>query len=278
MVRSLWGRWALHAWGWGAPGSCPHSRTEAPGLVEGWTKGALVFGKLLHGSRIVVMWGRGIDGWGWSAVLGGWTRRWVVHIRGHLTQDVPRRRGDWRWGIGHGRGRGLVVDHVWCTSALWVLHGMSDWRGWRRGRSKVLLGQEVVRVRDHGRLRGLVFSRVVVRWLGWPRPSSGVVLNGHRDEVAVLSGGYRRDAEGLRAKRSIRRGLVVRSWGRLAIGVVGRPVRQVGVVFGQVRRRNSVPVGVVGGGKVQWVLSAPTGRGLGCPHVAVVDVSLKISL
>lgn len=64
----------------------------------------------------------------------------------------------------------------------------------------------------------------------------------------------------------------MRGWGRLAVRVMGWPVRQMSVIFRQVRRWNAVSVGVVGGGQVWRVL------GLGCPHVAMVNVRLEVTL
>lgn len=138
VMRSLWWRWALHTWGRGAPGSDPHAGTEAPRLGKRWAESALVFSKLLHGTWVVVVRRRGIDRRGWATVLGRRPWWWVVHVWGHLTQDVSWRRSNGRGSIGYRRGRGLVVNHVWSAGALRVLHRVSD-RWGRRGWTKVLL-------------------------------------------------------------------------------------------------------------------------------------------
>lgn len=219
-------------------------------------------------------------------MLRGRSRRGVVHVRGQLTHDVPRGRRDGRRSAGHGWRR-LVVHHVRGARALRVLHGVADGRRRGRRRTEVLLRHEVVRMGHDGRLRGVVSRMVVRRGLGRSRrhavpARARVVLDGHRYEVAVLPGGYRGDPEGLGAQAGAGGRLVVRVGQRLVVGVVRRAVGHVHVVLGQVRRGHAVSVRVVGGrrGQVErvWSAAARGGGGLPCPHVAVVDVSLEVTL
>lgn len=142
----------------------------------------------------------------------------------------------------------------------------------------------VVRVRNHRRLAGVV-PRVVVG--GLPRawagreglPGGRVVVDGHRDEVAVFPSRHRGDAERLRPQGGGQRAFV--GVGRLAIRVVAAVLQRAGwhvdVALGDVRRRHAEPVRDIGHrGQVDGVLARR--RGLGCPHVAVVDVGLEVAL
>lgn len=109
----------------------------------------------------------------------------------------------------------------------------------------------------------------------------GVVLDGHGDEITVLTCCYRGDAECL--------GTQTRVWGRavvsgrrrwLTVGVVTTVLERVGevdVVLGYVGRGHAEALWDLGRrGQVHGLLAAC--RGLGCPHVAVVDVSLEVTL
>lgn len=149
----------------------------------------------------------------------------------------------------------------------------------------MLLRHEVVRVGHDGGLCRVV-ARMVVR-LCRPRrhavpTRSRVVLDGHRYEIAVLPGGDRGDSERFGTHTGVGWWLIVCVRWRLAVGIVWRPVRHVHVVFGQVRRGDTVSIRVVRGGwgQVERVLSAAAGGrgGLRCPHVAVVNMSLKVAL
>lgn len=232
------GRRTLHSWRRGPSRSRPHPRTEPSWLAERGTKCALVFRELLHGVRVVMMrWWRIDRG---ATVL--WWRSWrrMVHIGGHLAHDVPWWWSDGWGSCGHGGRRGLVVDHVWCPRALGrMLHGVADRRRrWRWG-AKVLLWwcHHVVRV-GHYRWLARILPRVVVGGLTWTWPTRvglprrrGVILDGHRDEIAVFTGGYCGNAECLRAKSgSRRRGFVTGGWGWLTIGVVTAVLKWVGEV------------------------------------------------
>lgn len=246
----------------------------------------MVFRELLHGVRVVVV-RRGCVNRG-PAVLWGRPRGRVVHVGRHLTHDVSRRRGDRRRGGGHRRGRGLVVHHMRRPGALrWVLHGVTDWRRGRRRRTEVLLGRghHVVGVGHYRRLRRVV-PGVVMGWLrgsGGVLPGrGGVVLNGHRDQIAVLSSRDGGDSESLGAQS--------RGWGwavvsvrrRLAIRVVWpvlERVREVDMVLGKVRGRDAVTLRDVGGRRRREVEGLRAAGGGFCgPHVAVVDVSLEVPL
>lgn len=139
-----------------------------------------------------------------------------------------------------------------------------------------------------GHYRGLtrIVSRVVVWWLSGARPTreglprGRVILDGHCDEIAVLAGRHRGDAECLGAESSRGRGFVGCGRGRLTVGVVTAVLERVGqvnVVLGQVRRMRAETVGDLGlGGQVHGLLSA--GGRLGRPDVAVVDVGLQVAL
>lgn len=241
VVRSrhlaLWRR-TLHSWWWGSSRSRPHTGTEPSWLAERGTESALVFRELLHGIGVVMMrWG-GVDRG--AAVL--WWRSWwwVVHIGGHLAHDVPWGWSDWWGSCGHGGRRGLVVHHVWCPRGLGrMLHGVADGR--RRGRwgAEVLLRgcHHVVRV-GHYRWLARIVPGVVVGWLcgagptrvGLPR-GGGVILDGHGDEIAVLTSCYCGDAVRLRAKSGgLGRGFVWGGWRRLTIGVMTAVLERVGEV------------------------------------------------
>lgn len=89
------GRRTLHPWRRWPSRSRPHPRTEPSGLAKWGAKSALVFRELLHGGGVIVMWWWGINRG--STVLWWRSWRWVVNIRGHLTNDVPRWWSD-RWG------------------------------------------------------------------------------------------------------------------------------------------------------------------------------------
>lgn len=186
-----WG--SLHPWRWRPSWSGPHPRTEPSWLAKRGAEGALVFGELLHGIRVVVMRRGGVNRG--SAVLWWRSRGWVVHVGGHLAHDVPRWWGDWWGGCGHGGRRGLVVHHVRCPGGLGrMLHGVADRRGRGRWGSEVLLRRchHVVRVR-HDRWLARIVPGVVVGGLrgsageGLTRGSGGVVLDGHGDEIAVFA-------------------------------------------------------------------------------------------
>lgn len=287
--RHLALRWgALHPWRRRPSRGRPHPRAQTPLLVKRGTECALVLRELLHGVRVVVV-GRGGVDWRTTVLRWGAWRR-VVHVGGHLTHDVSWRGGNGRGCVGHRRGRaGLVVHHVGCPRALGrVLHGVVDgWRG-RRWRAIALLRwrHHVVGV-GHYRLTRVV-PRVVV-W-GWSRARArrervtggrgggrtGVILDWHGDEVAACACSYRGDAEGLLGKRRCIMGS--RWW--LTVGVM-TPVleggREVPLGLGQVRRGHTEAVRhLCGWGKVQGVLAAC--QSLGCPHVAVVDVGLQVTL
>lgn len=169
-----------------------------------------------------------------------------------------------------------------------MLHRVTN--GGRRGRrrAKVMLRwrHHVVRVRNHRRLTWVV-PRVVVgglarTWAGREGlPGGRIVVDGHRDEVAVFPSRHRGDAERLRPQGGGRRRAFVGVGRRLAVRVVAavlqRPGRHVDVALGDVRRRHAEPVrDIRHRGQVDSVLAQR--RGLGCPHVAVVDVGLEVAL
>lgn len=68
-------------------------------------------------------------------------------------------------------------------------------------------------------------------------------------------------------------------WRRLTVGVMTTMVRvgKVNMVLGYVRWRHTEPFRDLGcGGQVHGLLAS--GRGLCCPHVAVVDMGLQVTL
>ncbi len=145
-----------------------------------------------------------------------------------------------------------------------------------------------------------IVSRVMVRgrsivglgegvagWSGARR----IVLDGNRDEVAVLPCGDGRDSEGLLSERTgrshvsgrlaLRRSeVIVGGRGRLAVGVMSwmsqrRRVKHMG--FWQMRRWHTEAVGHLRGGRKVERIRAAAGA-LAGPHVPVIDVSLQVSL
>lgn len=118
-----------------------------------------------------------------------------------------------------------------------MLHGVVDGR--RRGRwgAEVLLRwrHHVVRV-GHDRWLTRIVPGVVVGGLSraWPArervPRGRVILDGHGDEIAVLTGRYRSDAECLGADGGRGWGVVTCGRRRLTVGVVAAVLERVGEV------------------------------------------------
>lgn len=103
------GRGALHSGRRGPPGGWPYPRAQSSRLVERGTERSLVLRELRHGIGVVVVRRWGIDRR--APMLGRGPRWGVVHVGGHLVNDVSRGWSDGRRGRGHG-GRGLVVHHM----------------------------------------------------------------------------------------------------------------------------------------------------------------------
>lgn len=105
---------------------------------------------------------RGVDRG--STVLRGRPGWWMVHKRGHLTNEVSGRRGD-GWGDRRQWRRGLVENHVRCVRALSrVRHGVIDGGRGRRGSVVLLRWRHHVMRMGHDGLTWIV-SGVMVR--GW---------------------------------------------------------------------------------------------------------------
>lgn len=125
---------------------------------------------------------------------------------------------------------------------------------------------------------------------GWSG-ARGIVLDGNRDEVAVLPRGDGRDAEGLLRERAgwshisrrwaLRRSeIIMGGRGRLTVGVVSlmsQRRRDEHMGLWQVRRGYTEAVGHLRGGRKVERIRAAAGAFAG-PHVPVVDVSLQVSL
>lgn len=93
----------------------------------------------------------------------------------------------------------------------------------------------VVRVGDYRWLARIV-PRVVVGRLtrAWPTreglPRGRVILDGHGDEIAVLTGCHCGDAECFRTESGRGRSFVSCRWGRLTVGVMTAVLERVGEV------------------------------------------------
>lgn len=118
-----------------------------------------------------------------------------------------------------------------------MLHGVADRRRRRRWGAKVLLRwrHHVVGVGDYRWLARIVPGMMVGRLSrAWPSrmglPRRRVILDGHSDEIAVLTGCYRGNAECLRTKSVRWWGLVSCRWGRLTVGVMAAVLERVGEV------------------------------------------------
>lgn len=176
---------------------------------------------------------------------------------------------------------------------------MTDGGRGRRGAVVLLRRRHHVMRMGHNGLTWIV-SRVMVRGrniarlgegvAGWSG-ARGIVLDGNRDEVAVLPCGDGRDSEGLLSERAgwshvsgrlaLRRSeIIVGGRGRLAVGVVSlmsQRRRDKHMGLGQVRWGHTEAVGHLRGGRKVERIRAAAGA-LAGPHVPVVDVSLQVSL
>lgn len=231
----------------------------------------------------------------WGGIYRGatvlWWRSWgwVVHIGGHLPHKVAWGWSNWWRSCGHGGRRGLVVHQVWCPRGLgWMLHWVADRRRRRRRGTKVLLRwcHHVVRV-GYNRWLARIVPRVVMWGLSGARPSSvrlpsgRVILDGYGDKIAVFTSCYRGNAERLRAKSGgWGWGFMWGWWRRLTVWVVTTMLEWVGevnVVLGKVRWRHAVSFRDLGcRGQMHRLLAAS--RRLHCPHVAVVNMGLQVTL
>ncbi len=265
---SLWW-WPLHTGWMGATGIGPHPWAHGAWLGERRAKSALV------------LWN-----WVWIVVVrtdrGNGTRWRVTHVGWQLADDVSGWRWRWHW-------RCLVVNHVRCSWALRrVLHGDAE-RGRRRPVMWLLWWRHDMMWEGHHWLAGVI-ARVMV----WRRAGRGlwvwlmgggawaprVIMNGHRDEVAMLTCSHCGNSEGLWGEGpwggSQIRG---RGWKWMVVGIValqwGRNER---VCFSQVRRRwKPEAIWRVGGQSRVWPIQA-RGSSLADSHVAMFDVGLQVSL